>query len=247
MHLIKKLFSKIREWLFNLRHPVIFNLEDEYSDVIANASEIEKRNVLVGTVRRREQFPVNLSGNFYHIPMNQLITSEGLEYVALYQSKHLFNLETDTNGIAYYGIITEAKQVKRSEITEIHSSSSEPYMRFEIEKWQRLSEQIIIREKSPKVFLRTSKYLLHNAKYTSELYCRTVDEYVIQLGLSDIISDIYDGFEYKGITVLKRGSRIRASVNSTTAVYSFKDVRRCTMDHAVKIAEIQKKHLTNKK
>ncbi|MBQ9975702.1 MAG: hypothetical protein IJP16_04260 [Clostridia bacterium] len=247
MYFIKELFSKIRERLYRLRHPVIFRLEEEYSDVLAAASEIEKRNVLVGTVRRREQLPVNLSKNFYHIPMNQLITAEGIEYVALYQSKHLFNLETDTNGIAYYGLITEAKQLKRSEITEIRSSSSEPYMRFEIEKWHRLSPQIIIREKSPKVFLRTSKYLLHNAKYTSELYCKTADEYLIHLGLNDIISDIYDGFEYNGIKVIKRGSKIKLTINQHTVLYSFKNVKRYTMDHVAKITEFQKKHLTNQK
>ncbi|MBR5460074.1 MAG: hypothetical protein IKV53_04335 [Clostridia bacterium] len=247
MSFIKEVLSKIREWLYRLRHPVIFKLEEEYPEVIAAASEIEKRNVLVGTVRRREQLPVNLSKNFYHIPMNQLITSEGIEYVALYQSKHLFNLETDTNGITYYGIITEAKQVKRSEILEIHSSSSEMYMRFEVERWKRLSPQIIIREKSPKVFLRTSSYLLHNAKYTSELYCKTVEEYILHLGLNDVISDIYDGFEYNGIKLLKRGSRIKVCVGQKNFTYSFKNVRRFTMEHVIKITENRKKLLTNQK
>ena len=203
----KKLFSKIADFLKRLFSPIVFDLEEEYADVLEKASEISNRNVLVGTVRRREQISVNLEKNFYHIPINQLMVSEGIEYVALYQSKTLFDKDTDLNGVVWYARVIESKKVKRRDIKEIHSTSGEDYMRFEVDKWAQITNPIEIREKYPKVFLKTSFYLLSRAKYTCELYFTSAESYIIYLGMTDIANDLYDGFTFRDITVIKRFSK----------------------------------------
>ena len=241
--IIKELFSKIKEYFYRLKNPIIFNLEEEYSDILAHREEIERRNVLVGTLRRREQFHTNLSHCFYHIPKYQLNSPSGIEYIALYQSKNLFNKDTDTNGIKYFGKVIHVSEVERAEIKEIPSQSREKYIRFDIDCWSHLPHGIMIREKSPKVYLKTSDYLLFNAKYTSELFCKSAEEYILHLGLTDLISDIYDGFDFMDVHIVKRGNRIYVKTDKKSLVYSAKDLRYNSFSAVSEISDNIKKTL----
>lgn len=208
---IKNLLSKIKEYFYRLFHPIIFDLSEEYSDVLNHREEFTKRNVLVGTIRRREQLSVNLTHKFYHIPMSELISGSGLEYVAIYQSKNLFRENTDVNGITYYGRITNSAIVKRRDIQEIPSSSNEEYMRFDVDRWQKIEPHIQIREISPQVSLKTSYYQFANARFINELFFKTIDEYVFFLGILDIINDTYDGFVLDNFKVVRKGKKISVS------------------------------------
>ena len=227
--------SKIRAFFYKLNHPTIFNLEEEYADIVAKADEISRRNVVVGTVRRREQLPINLENKFYHMPMIQLISAEDIEYVALYQSKNLFSLPTDTNGVTYFGKIISTEMLKRCQIEEIPRNTREPYVRFEVSSWNRLTPEIKIRERVPKVFVKTSYYLLTNARYTSELFCRNADEYIVHLGMLDILSDVYDGFTYKDLHVIKRGKVFIIRKGKRKIKFSMKEIKRNTLEKLVEI------------
>jgi hypothetical protein len=243
MFSLSELISKIRDIFYKLRNPVIFSLEEEYAEIISKSDEIKLRNVVVGTVRRREQLPVNLENKFYHMPMIQLISAEGLEYVALYQSRNLFNLETDTNGVTYFGKITDTIMLKRCEIEEIPRNTREPYARFEVSSWNRLFPEIKIREKVPKVFIRTSYYLLMNGRYTSDLFCKNVDEYLVHLGLQDILSDVYDGFTFKNITVIKKVSKFIVKIGNKKLKYPVREIQRKTLEIALEILRLSEKTL----
>ena len=209
--------------LFLRRERIIFNLEEEYADVILHKKDIENKNVLIGTVRRKEQLSQNLRHTFYHIPLDQLIDEAGIEFVALYQSINLFSNSDEDTGIINYAKVKTVSRVKRDEILEISnvSAANKLYVRFDFDKWEKLPERIYIREKSPKVFHKTSMYLFKRARYTYELYFDTVDEYIIYCGLKDLLSDIYDGFIYKDIKIemarkhfiiLYRGEKSKLSV-----------------------------------
>lgn len=241
--LFKRLRKKISEYFRRRFYPYIFNLHDDYSEILDFKDEIEKKNVLIGTIRRREQLSINISHDFYHIPTNQILSEMGIEYVALYQSKSIFNAETDSNGISHFARVTEAKHVKRCEINEIPSHSNEDYIRFDVNKWQSLPNTITIKEKYPKVFSKTSLYLLTHASYTCELYFETAEEYVFYLGVCDIVKDIYDGFEFCGMEVIKRGRKLRITSSRLKKKIKLKDFMQSPCDMTGKIFDFFKKAL----
>lgn len=220
---LKELFIKIRAYFYQLFNPVIFNLDEEYADILEKRNEFKKRNVLVGTIRRREQLSLNLAHKFYHIPLAELITPEDIEYVAIYQSKNLFHQNTDVNGITYFGKVVNVQIVKRCDIHEIPSRANELYARFDVECWQKIEPHIQIREISPQVCLKTSFCQLSQARFTNELFFKTAEEYVFFLGILDIINKTYDGFELGKWHVTRRGKRISVIKNGKTKLYPLKD------------------------
>lgn len=221
---IKKLFIKIKNYFYRMFNPVIFNLNDEYSDILEKSTEIARRNVLIGTIRRREQLSANLSNRFYHIPMSELISGDDIEYVAIYQSKNLFRENTDVNGIVYYGRVTNAAIVKRHDIPEIPSKSNELYMRFDVDRWQKIDHHIQIREISPQVSLKTSFYQFSNARFINELFFKTANEYIFFLGIVDLINEIYDGFTLNSLFAIRRGNRIIVKSEKRKQVFSVKEL-----------------------
>jgi predicted component of viral defense system (DUF524 family) len=94
-------------------------LKDEY---------FSKREVLVGSLKNKEQLEINLKYNFYHIPKKNInLAKNNVEYIALYQSKNKFE---EDGGILWYGKIKDMKLVKRSEIHEIPKIDESLYCRF---------------------------------------------------------------------------------------------------------------------
>jgi len=231
----KKLRSIIYEYFRRRFYPYIFNLRDDYADVFSFKDELEKRNVLIGTIRRRTQYERNINSLFYHIPTSQIQSESGIEYVALYKSKSIFNNENDVNGITHYARVIETSHVKRSEITEIPSTSGEEYIRFNVEKWCSLAQAITIKEKYPKVFSKTSMYLLSRAKCTYELYFETVEEYVFYLGICDIINDLYDGFELFDMLVIRRGGKIKIKSKGFKKKFKIKQFKQAPYDTVCKV------------
>ena len=102
-----------------------------------------EHEVIIGTVKNKKQFEVNLEEKFYHIP-EAVVPKEMLpvEYVALYLPAGTFG---DEDGcIRWYGKVKEAKVVKRAEITSLPSKNGEiNYIRFEVEEWKQLEKPIV--------------------------------------------------------------------------------------------------------
>ena len=212
-HIINFIKNSIQRIFF----PIIFNLEEEYLDVLLKEKEVKLRNVLVGTVKTREQLAVNLNKKFYHIPLKEILTEAGIEFIALYQSKNLFNHDNDINGIKYFGKVSKVSVVPRNTISEIPKDSHELYVRFDIEEWLELDPHVKIRETYPKVFLKTSEFLLKESRYTNVLSIESVDEYVLYSGVCDIACDLYDGFVFREYHCLKRGKKIIIKKNKRNA------------------------------
>ena len=106
-----------------------------------------ERDVLIGTLSKRQQLDACLKYRFYHIPAEQLKDSDfPVRYIALYQSKALFGSEA---GVRYYGEVTKCIPLSRGEITEIKprpGTETKRYYRFEVKEWKRLSKPIVAKE-----------------------------------------------------------------------------------------------------
>lgn len=128
------------------------------------------RDVLVGSLRDREQLKIALEHNFYHVPARQLGEDDlPVRYVAIYQSRNIFGTEA---GVRYYGEVTKVIPVRRNEITEIPKNSTEPYYRLEVKEWKQLDCAI-----EPKEFAHISRFtnlflLEHSTEYP-ELFLRS--------------------------------------------------------------------------
>ena len=226
--MIKMIARRIKDAYRRIFHPIIFDLASEYSDELALQSEIRARNVLVGTVRRREQLAVNIEHSFYHIPFDEVGDTSGIEYVALYQSKALFSEERGETGIHIMAPVIKTAVVRRCEISEIPTSSTDErlYVRFDLGEWTRLERPVAVRETFPRVCLKTSRYLLSAALHTNELFAESAEEYVLALGISDLTSDLYDGFYLNGIKARRLFGRIYLKKGTKRASSRVKDARR---------------------
>ncbi len=200
---VMKFIEFIRKITRQLTSPVCFDLKDEYCELFYQREKVEKRNLLIGALRTREQLSTNLRHNFYHIPLDVIGSEKGIEYIALYQSKNLFSNTVDGTGIHYIGKIVNSTILKRSEVSEIPASFNQDklYVRFNISEWKRLQIPKKVGSSFPKVCLRTSLFLFDNALNINELKFDTVEKYVVYLGVKDIIAETYDAFRLNGLSV----------------------------------------------
>lgn len=113
------------------------------------ANQLAGKNVLVGSVRGREQVKVALQKSFYHVPLKnpsdvKILTQ--LEYVAMCQSRKKF-IDPAKTGIHWVGKVTDWKVLRRKEIKEVPcrpGTEEELYVRFTIEEWKRLGAPIAL-------------------------------------------------------------------------------------------------------
>ncbi|WP_238916835.1 hypothetical protein [Clostridium sp. YIM B02555] len=109
-------------------------MKDEY---------FSNREVLVGSLKNKEQLEVNLKHNFYHIPAKKInLAKNNVKYVALAQSQNSFGSD---GGIVWYGKIKDIHLVKRNKIIELPKDSDSLYYRLEIDKWCILERKIEIK------------------------------------------------------------------------------------------------------
>jgi len=146
------------------------------------------RDVLIGTLRNRNQLETCLNHKFYHAPRSKVSESRfPIRYIALYQSKSLFSADA---GIQYYGAVTKCVPIKRNEITEIPSVSNEPYYRFEVLEWKKLSRTITPREVGPRVIEYTNIFLLRHSSDVPELRLRSEEEYRLYSELKRAVNSL---------------------------------------------------------
>lgn len=148
----------------------------------------EKRDVLIGTFRSRQQFDICYEKNFYYIPMKQ-VTDDRLpiHYVALYQTKNKFGNDA---GIRYYGEVLRTTIVRRKNIKEVpltHANGDELYYRFAVRKWEKLDQTIEPKEHGfPCDY--TNLFLLQHSEFVPELLIESEEKYRFYVELKRFVN-----------------------------------------------------------
>ena len=182
----------------------------------------EKRDVLVGCLRNREQLDACLKHCFYHIPKKQISDDMlPIHYVALYQSKNQFG--DKDSGILYYGEVSRSRLVQRSEITEIPKNSDEEYYYLKIKEWKTLSKSIAIKEIRDINFC-TNYFLLTHSSETPELKIQSEEEYRLYSELKRSMNDteinandLGVGFAFKDARIIFEDGKIHIYRNNTVS------------------------------
>lgn len=200
-------------------------LKDEY---------FSNREVLVGSLKNKEQLEVNLKYNFYHIPAKKInLAKNNIKYVALAQSQNSFGSD---GGIVWYGKIKDIHLVKRNEIIELPKDSDSLYYRLEIDKWCRLERKIEIAKYQVRSFIYTTFYLLNNARSVTELCIKSKEEFRLFLELRrfhnkssievdreiEVQSEI-NAFNLDGINIVVNDEGIMSIVDKTVIKVSKDD------------------------
>jgi predicted component of viral defense system (DUF524 family) len=185
-NLVSEFLENIIEesYLGNYERNVLPAGTDEYR----NDMQFEQ-NVLVGSLRSREQFEIIYDKNFYYLPYQKTILKHNLEYVAIYQSERIFG---NNGGIKYYGRIRDMEIKQRKDI-EVPTSKNlnKNYIVFYLDKWKRLDRAI-----KPETYgiigshIYTNILLLEKARTLPELSVKTLEEWRIWLELKRIQPEI---------------------------------------------------------
>ncbi|QQZ63262.1 restriction endonuclease-like protein [Paenibacillus sonchi] len=142
------------------------------------ANQLAGKNVLVGSVRGREQVEVAVRKAFYHMPLKNLASQKILtqiEYVAMCQSRKKF-VDPAKTGIHWVGKVADWKVLRRKEIKEVPcrpGTEEDLYVRFTIEQWKILTAPIMLGGQGILTVLYTSKYILDRALEIAELRLET--------------------------------------------------------------------------
>jgi uncharacterized protein len=145
-----------------------------------------KRDVLIGDLKNKNQLDVCLQNKFYYVPASQINTdSFPIHYVAIYQSKNIFGQYA---GVSYYGEVTRCFRTSRDRIKEIHKNSDEIYYRFEIKEWKKLPKTIAAKEFAPGRKL-TNMFLLEHVEEASALIIRSEEEFRLYAELKRAFKD----------------------------------------------------------
>ena len=188
----------------------------------------ERRDVLIGDLRNRDQLALCLKYNFYHIPVSQ-VKDENLpiRYVALYQSNRLFGADS---GIRYYGEVKVCSRVRRNTIHLVPSNSNEWYYYITVKEWKKLDKTIAVKEFSTGRRF-TNWFLLEHSSEAPELLIRTEEEYRLfyelkrALNNSQINEEGRDiGFFFKSAMVVFEEGKIHVYRNNKVcAEYDIQD------------------------
>ncbi|MCK8825396.1 restriction endonuclease-like protein [Fuchsiella alkaliacetigena] len=169
-----------------------------------------EQNVLVGSLRNKEQLELLFEKKYYHTPCTRVnLEDRQLKYVAIYQSKKKFS---KNSGVRYYGRIKnwEVKKRKEIDIPLTKANGEQPYYLFSVEEWQELDRSI-----KPEGYgvsgshIYTNDMLLFKAKTVPELSIKSLKEWRVWLELSRL---------KKNLEVITAGKKI----SSTTQIEGFK-------------------------
>lgn len=197
-------------------------LKDEY---------FKQRNVLIGILKNKEQYAININNKFYHMPKKSVnLVKNNIKYIALYKSKNIFGEDA---GITCYGKVKEINVVQRKEIAEIPKASDELYCRFEIEEWVKLPHKIISNGFSLRRSMYTTFYLLNKADTLEELCIKNKEEFRLWMELKrfaseDVITKVnkeagsIEAFDIDGINIIVTDTAVK-SVKGNMVVEVSKD------------------------
>lgn len=125
------------------------------------------KDVMVGTVRTKEQLKFNLENKWYYVPA-RFITDDVLpiRYIALHEE----GVGTES-GIKVYGEVLEARKMKRGKInTPTKSDPNEIYYCFRVREWVELDKVITIKDSSKGKPRFTNKLLLDTCTESYQLF-----------------------------------------------------------------------------
>ncbi|MBQ4527602.1 MAG: hypothetical protein II998_05990 [Clostridia bacterium] len=185
--------------LYNLSNAICESLiAYEYisdcKDYIEYALQWSEEDVLIGSLRNREQLNVCLEKKFYHVPVSQIEENKiPVRFVAIYQSKNLFG---NYSGINYWGKIVKTEVVARNTITEIPSLSEAKYFKFTVAEWYKL-DYPITSTSGGVLFGYTNLYKLLRAREIYQLYFSNYDEYKFYRAIKQAIDEHYNHVVYK--------------------------------------------------
>lgn len=203
--------SMVRDMLYSLitdspdsafeRTTLPRGIEDKLSKI-----DWDKRDVLIASLRNKEQLDICLNSKFYHIPVSKIKDySLPIHYIAIYQSISVFG---KTAGIRYYGEVVKTTIVKRCEIQEIPKESNDLYYRFDIKDWKELTIALAAKEIREFPFF-SNIFLLQHCLDVPDLLIRSEEEYRLYTELRRLANDDFIneldaklGFKYKDKTML---------------------------------------------
>lgn len=179
--------------------------------------DLSLRDVMVGTLRNKEQYDICLKHRFYHIPVNRVSENRvPLHYIALYKADNLFG--SINSGIKVYGEVLGCSKVYRSAIKEIPTSKNndELYYRFDIKDWIYLDNPIKVKEYGPRANVFTNLFLLENSEFFTELLIKSKEEFRLYYELKRLynkltinnLEDSIEGFEFEGANIIFRNNEI---------------------------------------
>lgn len=124
------------------------------------------RDVLVGSVRTREQLEYCLKTNHYYVPEKYIKEDDlPIKYIALYED----NIGTEP-GIRYVGEVILSTKIRRGNIPIPSKNKPDAmYYYFKVRKWKEMSDSIIIKDtnRTPRL---TNKFLLDNCRESYQLF-----------------------------------------------------------------------------
>ena len=132
------------------------------------------RDVMVGTVRSKEQLDFNMDKKGYYVPA-KYITDDDLpiRYIALHEE----NLGGES-GIKVVGEVLTAQKLKRGKIpvSMSRNNADETYYYFTVRSWQSLDKTIAIKDSSKGKPRFTNKLLLDTCTQSYQLFEITTEE-----------------------------------------------------------------------
>lgn len=150
-----------------------------------------EQNVLVGSIRTKEQLQFMLDQKIYYIPCKRVRLDEyHLEHIAVYLNKRDF---PDNYGVRYYGNINkiEVKKRKVIDIPLTRNNGKESYYVFHIESWRELEENVLPEGYGVRgSHIYTNFMLLQKARTIPELSINTMEQWRIWLELKRVQGEI---------------------------------------------------------
>ncbi|WP_088189286.1 restriction endonuclease-like protein [Desulfosporosinus sp. FKA] len=143
--------------------------------------KLNGKNVLIGSMRDKQQLSLCLDRKQYWIPLKGLYQEQSiltqLEYIGLYQSNRAFGPKE--SGVWWIGQIKTWSVVRRKEITvrkPLPGKENELYVLFEINSWAKRTFPIKPGGYGIQTYLFTSTYILERAQFIAELKLETEEE-----------------------------------------------------------------------
>ncbi len=141
-----------------------------------------RRDVLVGTLRNKQQFQVNFDHRFYHVSTSAINSGRfPIHYIALYEAG---------TGVQWYGEVETYDTVRRSEITELPKASDELYYRINVKEWIKLDHLIKVKEYAPRRLWYTNLFLLEHAAEVPELTIKSETAYRLHIELKRRLASV---------------------------------------------------------
>ncbi len=160
-----------------------------------------KRDVIVGAFRSKEQFEACLRDKLYYVPARWVkAVNLPVRYAALYQSRVLFG---EDGCIQYFGQVTRCEPVKRKNISVSTATDNGPedeYYEITVKDWKKIARKnesgkpIEVGEYGPRPVTFTNHFMLMHSEYYPELsLIGNEKDFIIYTGLKKMLGEAGTG------------------------------------------------------